>query len=104
MCLLTRRASLDCGQRTLASFNADLDATHERGADDRHHHSQCGQALIVSSHGSVQVKIELHHAGETISGSVAVGDSPPTGFFGWLELIDLLHRAASETGSEERSQ
>ncbi|HEX5194129.1 MAG TPA: hypothetical protein VFW09_15110 [Solirubrobacteraceae bacterium] len=52
----------------------------------------------------MQVKIEFHHAGETISGSVVVGDSPPTGFFGWLELIDLLHRAASTMVHEERSQ
>jgi hypothetical protein len=58
----------------------------------------------VNTQSSVQVKIDLHHAGETISGSVAVGDSPPTGFFGWLELIDLLHRAASEPRSEERPQ
>jgi hypothetical protein len=58
----------------------------------------------VSTHGTVQVKIEFHHAGETISGSVAVGDSPPTGFFGWLELIDLLHRAASTMLHEERPQ
>ena len=55
----------------------------------------------MNTHGNVQVKIEFHHAGETISGSVAVGDSPPTGFFGWLELIDLLHRAASTMLHEE---
>lgn len=58
----------------------------------------------MNTHGNVQVKIEFHHAGETISGSVVVGDSPPTGFFGWLELIDLLHRAASTMVHEERSQ
>jgi hypothetical protein len=50
----------------------------------------------VSTGGTVQVAIEFQSAGETISGSVAVGGGPATAFFGWLELIDLLHRAAPQ--------
>ena len=58
----------------------------------------------MTTAGAVQVRIELRPAGETISGTVAIGDNAPTGFFGWLELIDLLHRAASKIRPEERPQ
>jgi hypothetical protein len=46
------------------------------------------------------VLVELRHAGNTVSGQVAVEGASPIGFFGWLELIDRLERAA---GGEERS-
>jgi hypothetical protein len=45
--------------------------------------------------GPVQVVVELERTGSTISGHVAVAGAPPRGFFGWLELIDRLERAAA---------
>jgi hypothetical protein len=44
----------------------------------------------------VQVVVEMEPTGKTISGRISVEDAPPCGFFGWLELIDCLERAASE--------
>jgi hypothetical protein len=47
---------------------------------------------------SVRVLVEIRHTGQTISGQVAVEGASPNDFFGWLELIDRLERAA-ETGA-----
>lgn len=43
---------------------------------------------------SVRVLVEIRHTGQTISGQVAVEGASPSDFFGWLELIDRLERAA----------
>jgi hypothetical protein len=39
--------------------------------------------------------VELRHTGKTVSGQVAVEESPPSDFFGWQELIDRLEHAAA---------
>jgi hypothetical protein len=36
----------------------------------------------------------------TISGQLAIGAEEPVGFFGWLELIDRLERAAGARPAE----
>lgn len=43
----------------------------------------------------VRVVLELERQASTISGTVAVDGAPKRGFFGWLELIDKLERAAA---------
>lgn len=43
---------------------------------------------------SVRVLVEIRRTGQTISGQVAVDGASPSDFFGWLELIDRLERAA----------
>jgi hypothetical protein len=44
--------------------------------------------------GPVQVVVEMESTGSTISGQISIEGAPPSGFFGWLELIDRLERAA----------
>ena len=44
----------------------------------------------------VQVVLEMEPAEATISGRISVEGASPTGFFGWLELIDRLDRAARQ--------
>lgn len=44
----------------------------------------------------VRVQVELRHTGKTVSGQVAVEGAAPSGFFGWLELIDRLEQAAGK--------
>jgi hypothetical protein len=39
--------------------------------------------------------VELRRAEETVAGTVSVAGAEATGFYGWLELIGLLERAAS---------
>jgi hypothetical protein len=39
--------------------------------------------------------VEMEPTGGTIHGRVSVDGAPPSGFFGWLELIDRLERAAA---------
>ena len=41
----------------------------------------------------VRVVLELEYDERTISGRIAVNDSPCPDFYGWLELIDRLERA-----------
>jgi hypothetical protein len=41
------------------------------------------------------VEIEQNH--RTISGQLTINDAPATEFYGWLELIDALERAAGPT-------
>ena len=53
--------------------------------------------------GPVQVVVELERTGSTISGHVAVAGSTPTEFFGWLELIDRLERAAPPSAHEHQT-
>jgi len=42
----------------------------------------------------VQVTVSLEPAAETIQGRIAVDGAPATEFFGWLELIGRIERAA----------
>ena len=44
--------------------------------------------------GPVRVQLEIEQGAETISGEVAVEEGAPTEFYGWLELIGHLERAA----------
>lgn len=53
--------------------------------------------------GPVQVVVELERTGSTISGHVAVAGAPPTEFFGWLELIDRLERAAPPGAQQQQT-
>lgn len=43
----------------------------------------------------VRVTVEIESTVETISGKVSVDGAPASAFYGWLELIDKLERAAS---------
>jgi hypothetical protein len=43
----------------------------------------------------VQVMVEIKPTGGTVRGRISVDGAPPSGFFGWLELIDRLERAAA---------
>jgi hypothetical protein len=51
--------------------------------------------------GPVQVVVELERTGSTITGHVTVAGAPPTEFFGWLELIDRLERAAPRSHEQQ---
>jgi hypothetical protein len=54
-----------------------------------------GARLVpVRAPGPVHVQLALQQGAETISGEVAVEDGMPTEFYGWLELISHLERAA----------
>jgi len=44
--------------------------------------------------------VEIDNGAETISGLIAVEGAPAGTFYGWLELIDRLERAASARGAE----
>lgn len=44
--------------------------------------------------------IELDRTSSTVSGQLAVEDSPPRDFFGWLELIDSLERLNERPSGE----
>jgi hypothetical protein len=43
----------------------------------------------------VQVMVEMEPTAGTIRGRISVDGAPASGFFGWLELIDRLERAAA---------
>jgi hypothetical protein len=47
---------------------------------------------------TVRVTLEIARAGDTIRGELAVGDRPPSAFFGWLELIARLERETAGPG------
>lgn len=42
----------------------------------------------------VRVVVEIQHTTDTVEGRIAVGDGSSSHFYGWLELIDRLERAA----------
>jgi hypothetical protein len=58
----------------------------------------------VSSAERIRAVIEIERGERTISGQVAINDTPATGFFGWLELIDLLERAAPSPRVQQDSE
>ncbi len=60
---------------------------------------------VVSIQEPVRVVLEIQRTTRTIHGQIAVDGAAPSGFFGWLELIDELERAAScgERSNDERS-
>ena len=43
----------------------------------------------------VRVVVEIERTTRTVQGQIAVGDAASRGFYGWLELLDGLDRAAS---------
>jgi hypothetical protein len=47
--------------------------------------------------------IEIQHTADTIRGRLAIEGAPASNFYGWLELIDRLDRATSETALENRA-
>jgi hypothetical protein len=48
----------------------------------------------MESEPPVRVLVEIHKTGKTVTGQVAVEGASASDFFGWLELIDRLERAA----------
>jgi hypothetical protein len=44
----------------------------------------------------IQLTIDVEAASTTVRGQIAVDGGPQTQFFGWLELIDHIVRAAGE--------
>jgi hypothetical protein len=54
----------------------------------------------VTSSEPVRVVLELAHNQRTISGRIAIDDTPRGDFYGWLELIDRLQRATGIPGTE----
>jgi hypothetical protein len=58
----------------------------------------------VTDSWAVQAMVEIEHSGNTIKGKLAIEDAPATEFYGWLELIDRLERAAStQTAPDQRA-
>lgn len=51
----------------------------------------------------VHVVLDIERTEDTISGHVAAEDAPASGFFGWLELLDRLERAAGALGPQSES-
>ncbi|HEX4008360.1 MAG TPA: hypothetical protein VHX62_00040 [Solirubrobacteraceae bacterium] len=43
--------------------------------------------------------VDIERTATTISGQIAVSDGAPVDFFGWLDLIDRLERAAGLPGA-----
>ncbi|HYB29983.1 MAG TPA: hypothetical protein VEF89_25470 [Solirubrobacteraceae bacterium] len=41
-----------------------------------------------------RVVVRIPHMDNTVSGEIAADGAPPSGFYGWLELLDRLERAA----------
>ena len=56
-------------------------------------------ARPVSTAERIRAVIEIERGERTISGQLAINDAPAKGFFGWLELIDLLERATSPSAA-----
>ena len=46
----------------------------------------------------VRIVLEIERGGRTIEGRVAIDGAPESGFHGWLELIDELERASTDSG------
>ena len=49
----------------------------------------------VDSPKRVRVVVLIERTERTVSGAVTVEGAPTSGFYGWLQLIDKLDRAAS---------
>jgi hypothetical protein len=58
-----------------------------------------GDARAVGTAERIRAVIEIERAERTISGQLTINDAPARGFFGWLELIDLLERASSPSAA-----
>ena len=56
------------------------------------------EAPDVGASDPVRVVVDIRRTEDTISGELAVRGAPASSFFGWLELIDLLRRAAEADG------
>lgn len=56
----------------------------------------------MEGHGPVRVLVSLEQAAGTIRGAIAVEGAPPSEFFGWLDLIDRLERAADPPANQTR--
>jgi hypothetical protein len=48
------------------------------------------------------VVMDLERTGDTVSGRIAIDGSPPSGFYGWLELMDRVGHAAMDHPSDSR--
>jgi hypothetical protein len=57
----------------------------------------------VESAGRIRVVLDIERDERTISGELAVEGTPSKAFFGWLELIDWLERAADQRGPNSRA-
>ncbi|HLY48312.1 MAG TPA: hypothetical protein VKR21_03880 [Solirubrobacteraceae bacterium] len=57
-------------------------------------HTAAQWARLALVEGPVEVVLEMEPTGSTIRGRIWIANEPPAGFFGWLELIDRLDRAA----------
>ena len=63
-----------------------------------------GKYACVDSSGHVHLVLDVRSAAGTIAGSVSIADASACGFYGWLELIDLIDRAVEVPGGvPERS-
>ena len=58
------------------------------------------EAHGVAASQPVRVMVEIDSGAETISGLISVEGAPAGTFYGWLELIDRLDRAASPHTAE----
>ena len=56
-------------------------------------------ARPVSTAERIRAVIDIERGESTIRGRLAINDAPARGFFGWLELIDLLERATSPSAA-----
>ena len=49
---------------------------------------------------AIEVIVEIEYTSETVCGQIRIADRSTTAFFGWLELIDQLERAATGRPTE----
>ncbi|MBV9818049.1 MAG: hypothetical protein JOZ07_06825 [Solirubrobacterales bacterium] len=48
----------------------------------------------------VRAQLELSPAEDTIRGRLAIEGAPPSDFYGWIELINVLDRAVNALGAQ----
>jgi hypothetical protein len=57
-----------------------------------------GTVAGMSTSRGMRVIVDIERTATTVSGQIAVSDGTPVAFFGWLDLIDRLERAAGLPG------
>lgn len=60
--------------------------------------------LVMSDGPRMRVIVDIERGARTVSGQITVCDGGPSDFFGWLELIDGLERAAGPIPANRERQ
>jgi hypothetical protein len=53
----------------------------------------------MSTSRRMRVIVDIERSATTVSGQITIGEVTPVEFFGWIELIDRLDRAAGAPAS-----